>query len=95
MESLNKGHIYNQDMFHVATDKEVGADWPILWWSGNSCEDGHDYTIETNHLHGDEIPEAVMDAKDTAELIAKLLNLYMRGFLFVGNPNQVEMFKDR
>ena len=95
MEQLNKGYHYRQDMFHVAVNDEMGEDWDIMFSTGCSNEDDNDYSIATNHLHCDEIPEEVIDAKGTAELVVKLLNYYLKGYLFVGDPDQVELFKTK
>ena len=92
MKNLNQEDHYKRDLFHVAINDEIGDDWFILWTSGNSSEDQNDYAIATRHLHAGEIPNEVTDSRDTAELIVKLLNLYYRGFLFQGDPNQKELW---
>jgi hypothetical protein len=52
------------------------ADGWLLADCGNSGIDGNDYTIDTNSLHADEVPEACMDAKTFSQLVAGLLNIY-------------------
>jgi len=52
------------------------ADGWMLANCGNSGIDGNDYTIDTNSLHADEVPEACMDAKTFSQLVAGLLNIY-------------------
>lgn len=95
MNKLNSGHIYGRDLFTVETGDKIGDGWPMAGLStGCSGEDSKDYTVEITGCHGDEIPSRVVDAKDTAGLIAQLLNFYFRGYLFVGNPNQLELFND-
>lgn len=95
MENLNSGHRYSRDLFTVETGDKIGSGWPMgSITTGNSVEDGSDYSVEVTGCHGDEIPSRVIDAKDTAELMAQLLNFYFRGYLFVGNPDQIEMFKN-
>ena len=91
MKRLCPDYIYREDLFHVRKDDEIGEDWFILWHSGNDSFDGRDYAISTNHRKADEIPEEVMGAADTAELMVKLLNLYFRGALYIGDPDQIEL----
>jgi hypothetical protein len=95
MRQLNKGYKYKGNMVLVEAGKDIGKNWTQLWFAGNSSIDDEDQnlSIATNHLHGDEVPEELLDAKTTAELMAKLLNFYFKGFLFVGNPDQLELFK--
>jgi hypothetical protein len=94
MKKLNTGHIYKRNLFKVETGDNIGSGWPMGGIStGNSGEDNQNYSVEVTGCHGDEIPSRVIDAKDTAELMAKLLNYYFLGYLFVGNPRQIEMFK--
>lgn len=52
-------------------------------WMMCSCYCGKDnignsdnYVVTTNHLKADEVPEQCQDAKEFAELVAKLLNEY-------------------
>jgi hypothetical protein len=52
------------------------ADGWLLADCGNSGIDGNDYTIDTNSLHADEIPDACTDAKTFSLLVAGLLNCY-------------------
>jgi len=91
MEQLNKDHKYAQNMVKVGINDD-GSDWPLAYNTGNSAEDLNDYSIVANHLHASDIPDELTDAKDTAELIVKLLNLYFRGMLFVGDPAQLNLF---
>lgn len=94
MKKLNDGHIYSRNLFTVETDKNIGDGWPMGGIStGSSVEDSQTYFVELTGCHADEMPSRVIDAKDTAELMAKLLNYYFKGYLFVGDPRQVEMFK--
>jgi len=52
------------------------ADGWLLADCGNSGIDGLDYTIDTNSLHADEVPDACNDAKTFSQLVAGLLNCY-------------------
>ena len=56
---------------------ELGHDW-LVATVGNSSEDGKDYYVTTDRLHGDQIPEPLQDAKTTAELIVELLNNHFK-----------------
>lgn len=56
--------------------KSEDADGWLLADCGNSGIDNHDYTIDTNSLHADEVPESCNDAKTFASLVAGLLNCY-------------------
>jgi len=49
--------------------------WPMGFY-GCSCIDNNDYCLDTHYLKSDEVPEAMMDAKTSSELIAGLLNAY-------------------
>lgn len=51
--------------------------WPLGFY-GCSCIDNNDYTLDTHYLKADEIPEAMMDAKTSSELIAGLLNAFYK-----------------
>ena len=59
--------------------KRFGEGWPMAFSTGNSGEDGKDYSIELIGHHADEIPNVLTDAKSTAELISGLLNCYFNG----------------
>lgn len=50
--------------------------WMLAVITGNSGEDGQDWIIDTNSLHGDQVPEACSDAKTFSQLVAGLLNYY-------------------
>ena len=52
------------------------ADGWLLADCGNSGIDNQDYTIDTNSLHADEVPESCMDAKTFSQLVSGLLNCY-------------------
>jgi len=94
MKKLNNGHIYKGNLFKVETGSKIGSGWPMGGIStGNSGEDDNNYSVEVTGCHADEIPSRVIDAKGTAELIAKLLNYYFMGYLHVGDPRQIDMFK--
>jgi len=56
-----------------------GTDDPDGWMlahCGKSTIDNKDWLIDTNSLHGDEIPNACNDAKTFSQLVSGLLNLY-------------------
>lgn len=91
MKNLRPKYIYKQDLFHIRKNEEIGEDWFILWNSGNDSVDNNDYAISTDHLKSDEIPEEVQLAGETAELMVKLLNLYFKGLLYIGDPDQLEI----
>lgn len=63
----------------IADKKHFGTGWPMCFTTGNSTEDGKDYSIELLGHHGDEIPQVLSDARPTAELISGLLNCYFNG----------------
>lgn len=94
MKKLNTGRKYGRNLFKVETGDRIGTGWPMGGIStGSSVEDSQTYFVELTGCHADEMPSRVIDAKDTAELMAKLLNYYFLGLLHVGDPRQVEMFK--
>ena len=90
MNNLKSDYHYHCDLFKVTTKDKFGEDWPIAFSAGES-QDGNEYLITTDHVRASDIPDTVMDAKETAELIVTLLNLYHRGFLFVEDPNQLNL----
>lgn len=47
--------------------------FPVLG-TGCSSIDDNDWHVMTHYLKGDEVPEILMDAKTTAEYVAKLIN---------------------
>lgn len=51
--------------------------WPMGFY-GNSQIDNEDYCLDTHHLHADEVPLPMHDAKLCSELIAGLLNAYYK-----------------
>jgi hypothetical protein len=91
--------LYYQDVLQVSTKDKPKDGWIIAGIEcGNSAEDGKDYAgIVTHSLHGDEVPDELQDAKDTAELIVELVNLYYSGRLRqvpFKDPKQEYLFKE-
>ncbi len=58
------------------TKDNAGDDWPIAD-CGNEGGAGN-WWIVTDHLHADEVPPELTDAKSAAELITRLLNEWWR-----------------
>jgi hypothetical protein len=58
----------------MITSKADG--WPMGFYG--CSHDGNDYCIDTHYLKADEVPEAMMDAKTSSELIAGLLNAFYK-----------------
>lgn len=56
--------------------KSKDADGWMLADCGCSNIDSFDYTIDTNSLHGDEVPNACNDANTFSKLVSGLLNCY-------------------
>jgi len=72
-------------LFKSVIAEKAMDDWPIGFY-GNSGIDGKDYAVSTHYLRGDEVPESMMDAKTSSELIAGLLNAYYRNMDVSGMP---------
>jgi hypothetical protein len=60
-------------LFKSSTDSS--SDW-LMCSFGCSGLDNKDYHLTTNHLKGDEVPNEMMDAKESSEMAAGLLNAW-------------------
>jgi hypothetical protein len=66
----------NRYFIAIADDQYKGQGWPLAFCSGNSCSDFKDWSIETEGLKADEVPDVCNDAKTFSQLVAGLLNAY-------------------
>ena len=57
--------------FVVESGEYTGKDWLLAF---GTDQDGKDYFITTNHIHGSELPEFSGGARFDAELVCGLLN---------------------
>lgn len=64
--------------FIGCTTEQATENWPMAS-AGCSGIDDEDYAVSTNHLKGDEVPDACTDAKTFALLMAGLLNAFYSG----------------
>lgn len=64
--------------YFIAVETKNDNGWMMCAF-GCSTIDNNDYTLTTNGLHADQVPQAMCDAKTSAELIAGLLNAYYNG----------------
>ena len=66
-------------LFKVVSGKTADGYGLPLGYYRCSCIDNTDYYIESHFLKADEIPNAMQDAKTSAELVAGLLNAFYKG----------------
>lgn len=64
--------------YFLAVEESKDNGWTMSHF-GNSQIDGKDYTLTTSGLKADQLPNAMTDAKTSAELIAGLLNAFYSG----------------
>lgn len=64
--------------YFISVESKDDEGW-MMGAFGNSGIDNKDYTLTTNGLRCDQIPQPMLDAKTSTELIAGLLNAYYNG----------------
>jgi hypothetical protein len=63
--------------FKVQKGEYDGSNWCLCF--GTSLVDDKKYSITTNNINASNLHNLVVDAKDDADLVCKLLNLYFNG----------------
>lgn len=62
--------------FFKGISEKASDGWMLAIVTGNSNVDGQDWIIDTNSLHGDQVPESCNDAASFSKLVAGLLNCF-------------------
>lgn len=68
-----------QKIFKIQRGKYTGDNWIMCF--GRDCEDNEEYAITTNNIKCSEMHQYIKGAKDDAELVCELLNLYINGLI--------------
>ena len=68
-------------IFIVEKGKKMGDNWFMFF---GEHYDGEKYAVCTNHMSGSEMTKYIRDAKQDAELVCELLNMYFNGLIKLG-----------
>ena len=67
-----------EEYFIVEKGKKIGDNWFMCF---GDYYDGEKYAVCTNHICASEMTQYIRDAKQDAELVCKLLNMYFNGLI--------------